>query len=212
MSQGRFFFKALNQNFSLFCSYSLDSPLHHADFSRYLWTSFPSGWRRSLSRAMKRPAKRKCRHCKEFFRPDPRNRHHQRYCSKPACRRQSKAEAQRRWLQKPDNQSHFRGPENRQRVQAWRKAPPGYWRKGKPKVKRPLQDLCAGQSPENEQLTKKTGPLALQDLLRMQPALVVGLISMMTGSALQEDIAEMVRRLQRKGQDILGANATRKPS
>jgi hypothetical protein len=46
----------------------------------------------------------------------------------------------------------------------------------------------------------------------MQPALVVGLISMMTGSALQEDLVEMVRRLQRKGQDILGTNATEKPS
>ena len=138
---------------------------------------------------MKRPAKRKCRHCKEFFRPDPRNRHHQRYCSKAACRRQSKAEAQRRWLQKPDNQSHFRGPENRQRVQAWRKAHPGYWRKGKPEAKRPLQDL-----------------------LRMQPALVVGLIATLTGSALQEAIVEMVRRLQRKGQAILGTNATEKPS
>ena len=54
-------------------------------------------------------------------------------------------------------------------------------------------------------------PPALQDLLLTQPALVVGLISMMTGSALQEDIAETVRRLQRKGLDILGTNPTGKP-
>jgi len=138
---------------------------------------------------MKRPAKRKCRHCKEFFRPDYRNRHHQRYCSKPACRRQSKADAQRRWLEKPENEGHFCGPENSQRVKAWRKAHRGYWRKGKPEAKGALQDLC---------LT--------------QPALVVGLIATLTGSALQEDIADAVRRLQRRGQDILGANATGKPS
>jgi hypothetical protein len=43
-----------------------------------------------------------------------------------------------------------------------------------------------------------------------QPALVVGLIATLTDSALQEDIAEAVRRLQRKGQDILGTNATAK--
>jgi hypothetical protein len=161
---------------------------------------------------MKRPAKRKCRHCKEFFRPDHRNRHHQRYCSKATCRQQSKAEAQRRWLQKPENQGHFRGSKNSQRVKAWRKAHPGYWRKGKPEAKRPLQDLCRGQLPENEQLMKEIVPSALQDLLLRQPAVVVGLIATMTGSALQEDIAETVRRLQRKGQDILGTNATGKPS
>jgi hypothetical protein len=157
---------------------------------------------------MKRPAKRKCRHRKEFFRPDPRNRHHQRYCSKPACRQQSKADAQRRCLQKPENQGHFRGPENSQRVKAWRKAHPGYWRKGKPEAERPLQDLCGNQLPENEQLTKESVRPALQDLLLTQPTLVVGLISAMTGSTLQEDIADAVRRLQRKGQDILGTNAT----
>ena len=157
---------------------------------------------------MKCPALRKCRHCKQLFRPDYRNRHHQRYCSKPACRRQSKADAQRRWLQKPENQGHFRGPENRQRVQAWRKAHPGYWRKGKPQAQGPLQDLCRGQLPQTEPLTKGTVPAALQDFCLTQPALVVGLIATLTGSALQEDLVEAVRRLQRKGQDILGTNAT----
>jgi hypothetical protein len=36
----------------------------------------------------------------------------------------------------------------------------------------------------------------------MQPAVMVGLISMMTGSALQEDIAATTRALLSKGQDI----------
>jgi hypothetical protein len=157
---------------------------------------------------MKCPAQRECRHCKQFFRPDYRNRHRQRYCSKPACRRQSKAEAQRRWLQKPENEGHFRGPENSQRVKAWRKAHPGYWRKGKPQAKGPLQDLCRGQSPQTEQVMKEIVRPALQDLCLTQPALIVGLIATLTGSALQEDIAEAIRRLQCKGQDILGTNAT----
>jgi hypothetical protein len=46
-------------------------------------------------------------------------------------------------------------------------------------------------------------PDALQDLFSMQPAMVVGLISMMTGSALQEDIAATAGVLLRKGRDIL---------
>jgi hypothetical protein len=37
----------------------------------------------------------------------------------------------------------------------------------------------------------------------MQPAVVVGLISMMTGSALQEDIVSTVGVLLRKGREIL---------
>ena len=35
--------------------------------------------------------RRKCKCCLKLFRPDPRNRHHQRYCSVPACRAASKA-------------------------------------------------------------------------------------------------------------------------
>ena len=44
---------------------------------------------------------------------------------------------------------------------------------------------------------------ALQEVLLMQPAVMVGLISTMSGSALQEDIAATTRALLRKGQDIL---------
>jgi hypothetical protein len=47
----------------------------------------------------------------------------------------------------------------------------------------------------------------------MQPAVVVGLISMMTGNSLQEDIVATARVLIRKGQDILeshpGSETTR---
>ena len=31
--------------------------------------------------------RRKCRHCGQLFRPDPRNLRHQRYCSAKECRR-----------------------------------------------------------------------------------------------------------------------------
>ena len=47
---------------------------------------------------------------------------------------------------------------------------------------------------------------ALQDVLVMQPAVMVGLISMMTGSALQDDIAATTLALLIKGQDILGGS------
>jgi len=75
---------------------------------------------------MKGSAKRKCRCCGEFYSPDHRNLRHQSYCSKPTCRKESKALSQRRWQQRPENQNYFRGPENRQRVKDWRKRNPGY--------------------------------------------------------------------------------------
>ena len=38
--------------------------------------------------------RRKCKCCRTLFRPDPRNRRHQRYCSAASCRAASKAASQ----------------------------------------------------------------------------------------------------------------------
>ena len=122
----------------------------------------------------------KCQHCKEFYLPDRRNLHHQRYCAEPACRRQSKSESQRRWVQKPENQNYFSGPQNSQRVKGWRKRNPGYWRKKNPPLQEPLQDLCTTQVTQDEEVKTIEISDALQDVLLMQLAVMVGLISIMT--------------------------------
>jgi len=126
-----------------------------------------------------------------------------RYCSKPVCRKESKAESQRRWLQCPENQNYFRESENRRRVKDWRKANLGYWRKKKSSTQVPLQEVFQAQVAHNEEVNPGSTPHALQDLFSAQSLVVVGLISMMTGSALQEDIASTVQVLVRKGRDIL---------
>ncbi|UCD63777.1 MAG: hypothetical protein JSW34_13730 [Candidatus Zixiibacteriota bacterium] len=151
---------------------------------------------------MPRIKKRKCRHCHELFTPDARNATRQRYCEKPACRKASKAASQKRWLQKEENHDYFRGPDNVQRVQRWRKEHPGYWRRGK-------AEADALQDPLTEQLTVNIDDIAdftrpaLQDLLIMQPAVLIGLIAQFTGYALQDDIALAARRMQQLGNDIL---------
>jgi hypothetical protein len=155
---------------------------------------------------MKGPARRNCLCCKEFYRPDQRNLRHQRYCSKAACRKESKAQSQFRWLQRPENQNYFRGPENSRRVKEWRKRNPGYWRKKKTLVQVPLQEVCHEQVAPNEEVSSEKTSDALQEVFLMQPAVVVGLISMMTGNSLQEDIVATARVLIRKGQDILESN------
>jgi hypothetical protein len=153
---------------------------------------------------MKPSAKPKCLHCKAFYIPDRRNLRHQRYCAEPACQQESKRQSQRRWLAKSANQNYFRGPENSRRVDEWREAHPGYSRKKATPPAKPLQDVCPPQEPQPQEVAETKSSHALQDVWTMQAALVVGLISTMTGSVLQEDISAASRILIRKGQDILG--------
>jgi hypothetical protein len=148
---------------------------------------------------------RKCRCCNEFFVPDPRNVRHQLYCSEARCKSASKSASQRRWLRKPANRDYFKSPENVQRVQLWRKANPGYWKKrsappAKPQPAAP-QPL-AQSSPLVTQPTQSSG--TLQDVCLTDHPVFIGLISMFTGSELQEDIASITRRLEYRGRDILG--------
>jgi hypothetical protein len=144
----------------------------------------------------------KCPHCQELFTPDARNATRQRYCSKPGCRQASKAESQRRWLQKEENRDYFRGAAHVLRVQRWRAAHPGYWRRIK---RRPsaLQDPLIAQVTVNNTNHYHAEKDALQDLLIRQPAVMVGLIAQLTGLALQDDIARAARRMQQLGNDIL---------
>jgi hypothetical protein len=147
---------------------------------------------------MARIRKQKCRHCKVFFRPDPRNRNKQGYCSRPACRKASKAASQRQWLNKPENRDYFRGPTNVERVRDWRKRNPGYWRR-----KKPLQDHCHQNPIPKQAVTDKSPSHALQDVLSGQHPVLIGLIANLTGSALQDDIAFSLRRMEQLGMDII---------
>lgn len=157
---------------------------------------------------MDRPSSvRKCRCCNEFLDADYRNRYHQRYCSKPGCRQASKAESQKRWLAQAANRDYFRGKENVQRVQAWRKTRPGYWKKRAapaPAAPNPAPDVVKPGSLLVTQPIQSSRPL--QDVCITDPVFI-GLISMVTGSTLQEDIASTARRLEARGRDILGLSS-----
>jgi len=146
----------------------------------------------------------KCLHCHSFYQPDPRNRHHQQYCSKPDCRKASQAASQRRWLAKPANRDYFRGTDNVERVCRWRKQHPGYWRKTPSTHTPPLQEVLPTQPVAPQGIQTSSSTAALQDVLHSQPLLLLGLISMITGTTLQDDIAQSVRSLLTTGQSILG--------
>lgn len=151
---------------------------------------------------MRKSRKPKCAHCNQLFRPDLRNIKRQKYCSRPECRKASKAASQKKWLEKPENQDYFQGTDNTSRVQQWRNRHPGYWRKkhGQPE---PLQDRLTPNSVEKQDITRQLPSHALQDLLSVQPLVFLGLLAQLGGSPLQDDIVTIGRRLQQLGQDIL---------
>ena len=146
--------------------------------------------------------RRKCKCCRRLFRPDPRSRRHQRYCSEPPCRAASKAASQARWLAKPENQGYFRDPWHVIRVRAWRSRHPGYWRKPR-RCATALQDVSRAQSIDSEAKTANFVRSPLQDLITAQPAVLIGLITHLVGTPLQDDIVRTTDRLLRLGQDIL---------
>lgn len=153
----------------------------------------------------RKSTRRKCRCCRKFFFPDYRNAQRQEFCKQPECRRASKGASQRRWSGKKANRDYFRGPEHVRRVQQWRKAHPGYWRKQKagsggsqpiePESVNPEQRSCNVRARDEG---------TLQDLCLVEHPVLVGLISMITGSTLQEDIVATSRKLILRGSNILG--------
>src|SRR6516225_1311999 len=154
------------------------------------------------------PERRKCKCCQRLFRPDPRNRRHQRYCAAPRCRAASKAASQARWLAAPENQDYFRGPVNVARVRAWRSRDPGYWRKPR-RDGVALQDLSLAQAVDSADKKANFAGAPLQEILSAQPAVLIGLIAHITGTPQQEEIARTTDRLLRLGQDILATSAAR---
>jgi hypothetical protein len=151
---------------------------------------------------MARGDRRKCKCCLKLFRPDPRSRRHQRYCSAPRCRAASKAASQAGWLGKSENQGYFRDHWHVARVRAWRSRNPGYWRR----VQRPataLQDVSTAQSIDPPLKTANRVQSPLQEVIAAQPAVLIGLIAHLVGTPLQEDIVRTTDRLLGLGRDIL---------
>jgi len=152
--------------------------------------------------------RRNCQCCRMLFFPDPRAAHRQRYCSKPECRRASKAASQKRWSRKNGNGDYFRGPDQVARVQRWRRDHPGYWKSKK--AQKSMGQVPDNQSPEPFQSSCNAPPSPLpplQDQCLSQNPVIVGLISMITGYALQEQIAATTQRLFLHGREILGNSA-----
>ncbi len=152
-----------------------------------------------------KPKRCKCRHCGELFTADYRNHCRQHYCSNPECRHVSKAASQRRWSRKAENLDYFRGTAATRRVRQWREQHPGYWKK---KTPMPNGNQATGPQPvklDQESCNASGGNMGtLQDICLAQTPLFVGVLSVITGSTLQDDILTTVGDLIIRGRKILG--------
>lgn len=147
--------------------------------------------------------RRKCRHCGELYRPDRRRLQVQKYCSQPECRKASQASSWHRWFAKPENRDYYKGEYQVDRVRTWRASHPEYWKK-RPNLKDALPNVKVTQPTGHQGDTPELAMGALPKMILSEPALVVGLMAQLTGSALPKDIAETSHRLLVLGQDILG--------
>ena len=126
--------------------------------------------------------------------------------------RRRRVPPQFRWCRK--NPGYFRGEQYVKKTQAWRREHPGYWRKKplQPRAAPPdaLQDLLTAQPVDVELVNALRDRIEpeisrpLQDLLTAQQLTLVGLTAMITGDALQEDIAQVLRSCYERGQRIGG--------
>jgi len=149
--------------------------------------------------------RRKCRCCNKFFFPDYRNRDRQHYCGQPACCHASKRASQRRWSCKPANRDYFRGASEVARVQAWRQAHPGYWKRRPPRSGSTQAVAPQQVNPVQSSCNVPRSPLGtLQENCPTQDPAFIGLIALITGGTLQEDIVATARRVVERGQNILG--------
>lgn len=121
----------------------------------------------------------------------------QRYCSRPECVKVSRRAAQSKWLRKAENRDHFAGLPGLVRIRQWRADHPGYWRRR----------LKIGRHQVGGSLAEVARELALQDMIDGQFSLVIGLVSHLTGVALQDEIASEIRRLTVHGHGILQQSA-----
>ena len=152
-----------------------------------------------------KPRRRKCLSCRHVFSADYRNGHHQRYCSKLDCRKASKRASQRRWHRKTKNRSCDCGTERVAKVQAWRQRHPGYWKRKPKPISAPQPTDAQSVNPEERSHNATTPQISpLRDLSLAQNPAFVGLLSMVTGRTLRDDIAATTRQLLLMGENILG--------
>ena len=141
----------------------------------------------------KKIRRRRCKHCDDLFKPDPRNLKRQKFCRKSECKEASKRYSQQKWLMKPKNRDHFSGPANVIRVQQWRQQNPGYWKRTKSDettslIEGALQETLSMKTITGKGFSSDLMQNVLQDSLSAKTLVLIGFDTQLNKTALQDII------------------------
>ncbi len=156
----------------------------------------------------KRTRQRRCKNCKELYKPDPRHLKKQKFCRKPACKAASKKYSQQKWLNKPKNRDYFSGQVNITRVQEWRRHNHEYWKRGNP-LKKPsliedaLQEMKTGKTFAGKGSSIDLIQIPLQDLISAKNLVFIDFNTNLSKSALQDIIDATDQEAVKLTPDIL---------
>jgi len=141
---------------------------------------------------------RRCAHCGIQFAVNPRLGKRHRFCTKRECAQASRRTARRKWLRKNGGKAYYLGTENNDRVRGWRQNHPQYWKKKGGSARSRSSEFTL-----TKELAAMMRYVALQDTIDTRLALEIGIISELSGAALQDTIAKEIRRLMLRGYAIL---------
>jgi len=141
---------------------------------------------------------RRCAHCGQRFPVNARLGNRHRFCSQAECAKASRRAARKKWLRKNGGKRYFSGEENGDRVRSWRKRNPKYWKRANRSKRSKQRDFVLTKS-----LAEAVRYVALQDTIDTRLALKIGLISELTGAALQDTIAKEIHRIMMRGYAIM---------
>lgn len=145
--------------------------------------------------------RKKCKNCGRTFLPDSYNHHHQAYCNNPDCRKKSRKASKARYRKKRSLSLDFRKKESI-RVKAWQTKHPGYWKKRKKRSKKVRRGAVLRDIAQVEKLNEDMS--VLRDIAICQHTMLEGVISVLTGDVLREDIGAQRNRLYDRGKEVSG--------
>lgn len=145
------------------------------------------------------PMESRCCICDNLFTPNKYSGSRQKVCDQPACRIAAKRRRQALWIER--NPDYFRGPEHVERVRQWRLDNPDRARR-----RRPQRAKSTKKAKSCNTISQPGGVLQDSDSVLKSP-IFLGLLSLVTGSVLQDEVHSTIASLSRIGLELQRSDA-----
>lgn len=115
------------------------------------------------------------------------------------------------WLARPENAHYWRdNPKSKKRVREWRKKNPDYWKRAMRRSGSTLPEEMRAKTTGQNRASGALDERPLPEQRWREDPVIMGIIGVITGCTLPEQIAQAYRDVVAKGREILGTQkATR---